>query len=387
MPTFNDFPLRLVTPAFDSELTDVLMELEHLRRLELRGDTPSPVFHQLKGIFHMLESLRSARIEGNRTTIAEYVEVKIEESERPADQERSESLQEIHNVEKAMAYVEHEVESRVPITNMLVRELHALTVQGLSMEREGDRTPGRYRSGPVHIACAEHLPPDHSTVQAYMDEWLDFINRPDPPRHDLLKTALAHHRFTWIHPFSNGNGRVVRLLTYALLIKYGFNVRQDRILNPTAVFCNDRDAYYAMLARADTGTDEGLLAWCLYVLRGLAEEIRKIDRLTDYAYLSRHVLMPAVEFALGRRMIQPDEAKALRFAVEHKEFKAGDLTRVLRQTDRQRTAFVANLKDRRLIAPITVNGRTYTINFVNSYLLRGVMRALEREDFVPSMGT
>ena len=43
---------------------------------------------------------------------------------------------------------------------------------------------------------------------------------------DLIKVAIAHHRFVWIHPFGNGNGRVVRLLTYALLIKYGFGANK-----------------------------------------------------------------------------------------------------------------------------------------------------------------
>ncbi|WP_171253366.1 Fic family protein, partial [Acinetobacter baumannii] len=66
--------------------------------------------------------------------------------------------------------------------------------------------------------------------------------------------ALAHHRFGWIHPFGNGNGRVVRLFTYSLLIKYGFNVTTGGgILNPTAVFCNDRNKYYEMLSIADNG--------------------------------------------------------------------------------------------------------------------------------------
>jgi Fic family protein len=37
------------------------------------------------------------------------------------------------------------------------------------------------------------------------------------PKYDLMKVALARHRFAWLHPFSNGNGRVVRLLTYAML--------------------------------------------------------------------------------------------------------------------------------------------------------------------------
>ena len=47
-----------------------------------------------------------------------------------------------------------------------------------------------------------------------MEELVAFINRRDPPKYDLMKVAIAHHRFGWIHPFSNGNGRVVRLLTY-----------------------------------------------------------------------------------------------------------------------------------------------------------------------------
>src|SRR3546814_3747206 len=90
-----------------------------------------------------------------------------------------------------------------------------------------------------------------------MTEFLSFIKGADPGKYDLIKVALAHHRFAWIHPFGNGNGRTVRLLTYTLLIKYGFNVRTGgRVLNPTAVFCNDRDRYYAMLARSEEHTSE-----------------------------------------------------------------------------------------------------------------------------------
>lgn len=69
MPKFTHFDLALPNPSFDSPLVDVLTELEYLRRLELGGTTPAPVFFQLKSIFHMLESLGSARIEGNHTTL------------------------------------------------------------------------------------------------------------------------------------------------------------------------------------------------------------------------------------------------------------------------------------------------------------------------------
>ena len=78
----------------------------------------------------------------------------------------------------------------------------------------------------------------------YMQELVGFINRADARKYDLIKVALAHHRFGWIHPFGNGNGRVVRLLTYALMIKYGFNVKAGgRVLNPTAVFFSPRARY------------------------------------------------------------------------------------------------------------------------------------------------
>lgn len=112
----------------------------------------------------------------------------------------------------------------------------------------------------------------------------------------------------WIHPFGNGNGRVVRLLTYALLIKYGFNVNVGgRLLNPTAVFCNDRERYYAMLSGADSGTPEGLEGWCIYVLEGVREELDKVDRLTDFEYLTRHILNPAVDIARSCSLITATE--------------------------------------------------------------------------------
>lgn len=73
-PRFQHVELALCNPTFDSPLVDVVNELEHLRRLQLGGTTPASVFFQLKHIFHMLESLGSARIEGNHTTLADLVD-------------------------------------------------------------------------------------------------------------------------------------------------------------------------------------------------------------------------------------------------------------------------------------------------------------------------
>ncbi len=101
MPTFLHHDLELLNPSFDSPLVDVLAELEYLRRLNLAGSTPPQVFFQLKSIFHILESLGSARIEGNHTTLADYVDSKVAGRQKASDQ-----LREVANIEAAMDYVE-----------------------------------------------------------------------------------------------------------------------------------------------------------------------------------------------------------------------------------------------------------------------------------------
>lgn len=379
MPAFHHQDLRLLNPAFDSPLVDVVTELEHLRRLRLEGSTPAPVFFQLKHIFHMLESLGSARIEGNHTTLADYVESRLEAPPAALD----DHLREMANIEEAMAYIEEHFEPGHDVTEHFVRELHALAVQGL--EREGDPTPGAYRQGPVKISRSEHLPPEAVTVPQYMSELVSFINRADAAKYDLIKVALAHHRFAWIHPFGNGNGRAVRLLTYMLLIKYGFNVKTGgRVLNPTAVFCNDRDRYYAMLSRADTGTVEGLEAWCVYVLEGMVDELRKVDRLTDRTYLVERILAPALHYARERELVTQLEERVLLATARAGVVKASDLKDVMvGMNETQRTYQIRKLVERRMLSPIREGARQYTVGFSNSFLIRGVIRALSGEGFIP----
>jgi Fic family protein len=379
MPAFHHHDLDLLNPAFHSPLVDVVTELEHLRRLRLGGSTPAPVFFQLKHIFHMLESLGSARIEGNHTTLADYVESRLEA--QPAKQ--NDQLREMGNIEEAMSFIEEHFVPGQGVTEHFIRGLHAMTVQGL--EREGDDNPGAYRHGPVKISQSEHLPPEAVAVPQYMGELVQFINYPHPAKYDLIKVALAHHRFAWIHPFGNGNGRCVRLLTYTLLIKYGFNVKAGgRVLNPTAIFCNDRDQYYAMLGKADTGTPEGRETWCVYVLTGMLDELRKVDRLTDANYLMERILTPALRYASERELITPMEEKVLLATARLGVAKASALRNAIPElNERQRTYQIGKLVERGMLAPIREGARQYTVGFANNFLIRGVIRALSIEGFIP----
>ncbi len=380
MPKFTHFDLILPNPSFDSPLVDVLTELEYLRRLELGGTTPAPVFFQLKSIFHMLESLGSARIEGNHTTLADYVESKLEDTRQTS----TDQLMEMENIEKAMEFIEEHFKAGDEITELFIRQLHAIAVEKL--EREGDETPGAYRQKNVQIAKSEHLPPEFILVPHYMQELVAFVNQKHAAKYDLIKVAMAHHRFGWIHPFGNGNGRVVRLLTYTLLIKFGFNVKAGgRVLNPTAVFCNDRDKYYEMLSKADFGTVAGVESWCIYVLQGILEELKKVDRLSDINYLCEKILLPALKLAKEREWVTDAEVFLLMLAARQGTVKASDYVDPHKQlTDAQRTYQIRKLVERKLLIPIAKGARQYTIGFSNSYLIRGVINALSVEGFVPA---
>ncbi len=379
MATFQHHELRLLNPDFDSPLVDVMTELEYLRRLSLGGSTPKSIFFELKDIFHMLESLGSARIEGNHTTLADYVESRVDPMATRTDQ-----LAEIRNIEDAMRYVDDAIVPDEPLTENFIRELHLKAVQGLV--REGDKTPGAYRNEQVSISKSSHLPPPPAHVSPYMAELVEFINRDDRPKYHLMKVALAHHRFGWIHPFTNGNGRVVRLLTYALMIKYGFIMKlgDGRVMNPTAVFCNDRELYYEKLGVADRGKNEDLEGWCVYVLNGMLTEIKKLDRLTEYEYLQDNILLPAIAYAKRAELITSSEEKILTTLVRSPTaiIKAGDLAKVLPELNaNQRTYQIRRLLDSKMIAPITFNARQYTIRFANNRLLRGVVAALDAQGF------
>jgi Fic family protein len=377
---FVHYDLKLIEPTFDSSLTDLIIELDYLRKKTPGGSTHPKVFFQLKHIFHTLESIGSARIEGNNTTIAEYIETKLE-----ANKIVPSGIREIQNIEKAMAFIEENVKD-YPLNRAFIGEMHKMIVEGLlpPPDGEGDKTPGDYRKTNLRIAKSGHLPPDWFSVDSFMSELTDFINKKDSPKYDLLKSAIAHHRFVWIHPFGNGNGRTVRLFTYAMLVKTGFNVNLGRIINPTAVFCSNRNDYYNYLSQADKGTDAGILTWSEYVLKGLKDEIEKIDKLSEYSYLRKEILIPAITHSIERRYITDNEGRILKKVVDKQVVQASDLKeffkgKVQAEVSRQ----IKKLIDKKMLVSESEGTRKYIIRFDNSYLLRGIIKALDEKGFLP----
>ncbi len=373
--------IEIIEPNFNSKLASLIIELERMRERKLGGSTMPSTFFQLKKIFHIFESVGSLRIEGNNTTVVEYIEAKIEDNEKTKD----ESILEIENSEKAMDFIDNLlINTKRKINRAFLSDIHKIITKNLSPEKEGSRNAGEYRKIPVIIKNSKHRPIDYLRVPDLMEELIKFINIENEPKYDLLKTAIAHHRFAWIHPFDNGNGRVVRLFTYAMLIKYGFNVEVGRIINPTAIFCIDRNKYYKALAKADDFSKEGILDWCEYVLSGLKQEIEKIYKLADYIFLKKEILLPALKISLDKKVINDDEYKILKVAIEKQVFQKSDINSLFPNvTSITITRKISHLKKNGMIMPREKNSRKYVLCFNNGYLRRSIVEMLDKNGFLP----
>jgi Fic family protein len=367
--------------AFDSDLTRAVIELERARADLNRGTTPPEFYFQLKDLFQLLTSIMSARIEGNRTSILDAVigdsNRRVSAGERPFD----EGVQEILNIQEAIDYIEENVrDSR--INHVFIRELHQLVVQGLS--REGDRTPGAYRLGEVRIGQSAHQPPWPADVFDDMTALIEFIGQDVEPQMQLLQTAIAHHRFLWIHPFGNGNGRVSRLVTYAMLVKQRFTSASDyRAVNPTAVFGSDRQGYYDNLEAADSLTNGGIVAWCTYVLAGLNTDLKKLSRLSDSDFVTVQILAPAIERLRAAGGLTAGEARALTIAANKTVIKAGDLSEAFPGSPATRSQAVRRILDRRLLKPLTEGGRSYQLVFAPNDLTVHIVNRLDALELLP----
>jgi len=175
----------------------------------------------------------------------------------------------------------------------------------------------------------------------------------------------------------------VRLFTYALLLKYGFRVSiANRLINPTAIFCNNRDCYYEYLTKADRGDSAGLEEWCEYVLGGLRIELEKVYKLTEYSYLTEKILIPMLEEAFARTAITEEERTILRKVIETKVLQNSDLKSLFpKATDSRRSKKIWGLLDRQLLDYLPEHKRRYSLRLTRNPLTRYAIGALMREGY------
>lgn len=368
--------LEIPKISFDSELVELIMKLEVLRNNNIQPEVNNQLFPQIKQIFYMLESLQSARIEGNRTTVSDYVDSKF------TPKIESEQIEEIKNIEKALDYVNQRFkeDENFKISTWFLKELHSIITKDLNIE--GSKESGKFRTCNVEIKNAKHVPPESILVTQYMEDLVNWINSEEKMQGQLLKIAIVHHAFTWIHPFDNGNGRISRILTYAMLRQYGFDMAY--LLNSTAVFCIDRNKYFEMLQIADESTNESKICWCEYVLKGLYDEMSKVSKLMQKQFIIDKIAIPAINLALELHRISPENKKVLELALKNDIIKSKDIQLLFgkEKTTRQVTDLISKMVATNLLNKTEPTARTYTINLLSKDLIRGLIEALKDEKLI-----
>jgi Fic family protein len=80
--------------------------------------------------------------------------------------------------------------------------------------------PGELRRVPVSVG--RYIPPKPDYLDALLARFSEGYTSPTLSRiSQIIAAGAAHHRILWIHPFLDGNGRVARLLSYAMLKQAG----------------------------------------------------------------------------------------------------------------------------------------------------------------------
>ena len=103
-------------------------------------------------------------------------------------------------------------------------ELRSLHEQLLSGVRGQNKNPGEYRGVPARIGTptddiheARFIPPPSDEIPRLMTNLIDYLNTSSHA--DLITAAITHYQFETIHPFSDGNGRLGRLLIPLYLVR------------------------------------------------------------------------------------------------------------------------------------------------------------------------
>jgi Fic family protein len=373
MAKFIHQDLQIPSPDWDAPIIGSILELSRLRDKQLSMYSVD-IFMELKWIFQDLENWASARIEGNQTQL---IDALTQNDEVEAKVAETTDYQELKNLNRATRFIdEYLSDPKNKLTEQFLLEIHRKVVEGLPVgdNMPGDATPGKTRLKDVKISKSKHIPPLGVKVKDYFKELIDFINEGHDTKNDFLKVAIAHHRFTWVHPFTNGNGRLARLLTYAMLQKLGYEVQRAHILNPSLVFYSDRQRYYNNLALADNGEAIGVLSWCTYFVDGLLDEINKIDRLLDEKYVTNSILLPTLKKASDANRLSDEEYLILRYSLttSDKTFVSGDINKALKADlpPYKRARIVARMKKAGLIQDAIGSTQRYVIKLNSSLLVR-----------------
>jgi Fic family protein len=157
--------------------------------------------------------------------------------------------------------------------------------------------PGQFRDFMVDVGG--HTPPPPEALDRFMARFHAFYGGPEIAANQrVIAIAAAHHRLAWIHPFGDGNGRVARLHSQALMNVHELD--SGGLWTISRGLARQRSRYYAQLAGADKPrqgdldgrgnlSDKGLASFCRFFLETMLDQTRFMSGLLELPTLRTRI--------------------------------------------------------------------------------------------------
>ena len=171
---------------------------------------------------------------------------------------------EVKNHQTALQYLfSHMGNGAGNIDETLVLSLHRMLMNSIRPDA------GTYRQHSVRIAGADVPTANYLKVPHLMDLLFEDINT--PVKDTVKQIAGIHSRFEQIHPFSDGNGRIGRLLIHAMAL--------DKNLPPAIIRQENKRFYYSYLNKAQQTQNEELSLLENFICDALLEGFQILERM------------------------------------------------------------------------------------------------------------
>lgn len=184
-----------------------------------------------------------------------------------------------------------------------------LQVKSEDSDRLVEVIPGELRNDPVRVG--NHVPPAAGLLPEFMKRFEDAY-APDrlPKVQQLFSAAAAHHRLLWIHPFVDGNGRVARLMSHAVLLRLGVG---SSLWSVSRGLARNVERYKSLLAAADMQRRndldgrgnlslEGLREFCRFFLEICIDQVEFMHSLFQPSEMVRRIELYVSDEVAARRL-------------------------------------------------------------------------------------
>jgi Fic family protein len=270
-PTYNPDPLPPdfeYTPELIEKVADARATVGKLAGI---GQIVYESRMLLLGPFIRREAVFSSRIEGTYATVsAVYAHEAGEEDaiEGTSRHEAAEVLNYVRATREGLSRI-----NQSEITSELLKDLHDILMSDV---RGGEKNPGEFRPDQRAIGSqdpqeARFVPPAPHRVPYEMDSLIQYIQG-EPEFDPLIDISLIHYHFETIHPFTDGNGRMGRLLVTMLMDKY--DLLPDPFLYLSSYFNQYRDEYVDSLF--DVNSKGEWEEWISFFLDGVIDQSKEV---------------------------------------------------------------------------------------------------------------